>query len=211
MKKSSMEHKILRVDELTILAKNPRTITEVELEKLKKSLEADPKFLHHRPILVNKVNGKYVVYGGSQRLTAARALGWESVDCIVEENLSQSVMDYRMLADNTHQGEWSFEGIPADTFSKELLSEVGQMQKDIKDFSKGNNIEVGNLTPKEGGEGEAKPKGTNTMLITLKYETSEQWNKIMKLLEYLRIKYPQSGTMEQKFLVFLTDWNNETV
>ena len=42
--------------------KNPRSISDTNLEKLKASLQKDPEFLERRTILVNHTNDKYIVY-----------------------------------------------------------------------------------------------------------------------------------------------------
>lgn len=97
---------MLPIAELSISSKNPRAIDDNAFLALKQSITKDPGFMYSRPILVNRVNGNNVIYAGAQRYTACLELGWSDVPCIVDENLSQPELDFRMLADNTHNGEW---------------------------------------------------------------------------------------------------------
>lgn len=44
----------MKTNLLTFWDKNPRSITDENLEKLKRSLKEDPKFLEKRKMLVNR-------------------------------------------------------------------------------------------------------------------------------------------------------------
>lgn len=56
---------------------NPRKITDWELRKLIRSIDA---YGFVEPVVVNK---DMTIIGGHQRVEAAKSLGWESVPCVV--------------------------------------------------------------------------------------------------------------------------------
>lgn len=95
----------LPVSKLTFLEDNPRKISEDNLKKLIRDLNKDPKFLEKRPLLVNRINGKNIVYAGNMRLRAARQDGWTEIWCDIDENLDLNVMRERVLRDNVEYGE----------------------------------------------------------------------------------------------------------
>lgn len=105
-----MEIQYLGANELIILDRNPRKITRKGLEELKASLTRDPDFLLKRPVLVNEVEGKYMVYAGTQRLRGLKELGYKEIPCFVQKNLATDVMERRMVLDNLHSGKWEFKG-----------------------------------------------------------------------------------------------------
>jgi|SRR6185503_6271873 len=123
-----IEH--IDIDQLTFLESNPRTISKDAMQKLCESVKKDPGFLTCRPILVNKNNDQMQIYAGSQRVRAAKQLGWKKVPCIVEE-LDEEEMKRRMLIDNQHSGDWDYD-ILADQFEIDMLIEVGFDEKDLE-------------------------------------------------------------------------------
>ena len=56
--------------------RNPRTITEDKLDKLKKSIEEMPKGLSIKPMIVDENN---VIIGGNQRYLALVELGYDEI------------------------------------------------------------------------------------------------------------------------------------
>jgi hypothetical protein len=130
---------MLRIEEVDISRlvpydKNPRFISERNLQKLMRSMEEDKNYLSNRPLLVNHINGKYIVYAGNQRLFAAKRLGWDKLPCIVE-SLSEEVMKSRMLKDNVNYGDWDFEMLSED-FNIEKLQEFSLSDDFIDEFEK---------------------------------------------------------------------------
>lgn len=103
---------------------NPRTITKEEMEQLCKNLKEDTSFLLQRPVLVNLVDGVYHVYAGTQRVRAAKQLGWKEIYCSISENLEPELIKRRILLDNRHNGEWDWDMLANNWDEIELL-EVG--------------------------------------------------------------------------------------
>ena len=79
------------------------------MQKLCESLTDDPDFLQKRPVLVNLVDSKYNVYGGNQRVRAAKQLGWKTIPCDVDENLSEKLMKDRVIKDNKTFGDFDYD------------------------------------------------------------------------------------------------------
>jgi hypothetical protein len=130
---------MLRIEEVDIsrlvpYEKNPRFISERNLQKLMRSMEEDRNYLSNRPLLVNNMNGEYVVYAGNQRLFAAKRLGWEKLPCIVE-SLSEEVMKARMLKDNVNYGDWDFEML-SEEFDVDKLQELSLSDDFVDEFER---------------------------------------------------------------------------
>lgn len=126
------------IKNLTLLEKNPRTITSEQMSKLEKSLTDDPTFIERRPILVNFKDDKHIVYAGNQRVRAAKKLKWKEIACIVDENLDDEVMKDRVIKDNRTYGSFDFEML-ANEFDIEKLLDAGftpeELHLDLDKFS----------------------------------------------------------------------------
>lgn len=127
----------LKINQLSLLENNPRRISKEQMVKLEKSIADDPDFLWKRPILINKVNDKYIVYAGNQRVRAAKKLKWKEIPCIIDENLSEEIMKDRIIKDNRTYGEFDFE-ILANEYDIEKLLNAGftpeELHIDIEDL-----------------------------------------------------------------------------
>jgi DNA modification methylase len=120
----------VKISKLKLLENNPRKIEKTQFDKLCKSLQEDPGFLHDRPILVHKTDGQLLVYAGNQRVRAAKKLGWKEIPCIIEEGLSEEIVKKRTIVDNKTYGEFDFE-ILANDFDMEMLFDAGFTAKDF--------------------------------------------------------------------------------
>jgi hypothetical protein len=109
------------IDKLTVIDNNPRTIINDNFLWLCDSLKEDKQFFENRPCLVNELEGKLIVYAGSQRLKVATHLKWKQVPCIVNK-ISDELMQERALKDNDHVGEWDNEKLLQ--FDEKLLQKV---------------------------------------------------------------------------------------
>jgi hypothetical protein len=116
---------------LTLPNDNPRKITKNQFEKLCKSIKEDPDFLNKRPVLVNLVNGLHTVYAGSQRVRAAKKLGFKTIPCIVDFSLDGAIIKKRSIQDNVHHGEFDWDLLSALCDPAELL-ELGMTENDLK-------------------------------------------------------------------------------
>ncbi len=148
----------IKISDLTLLEKNPRKITSGAMEKLVKSLKADPEFFDRRPCLVNDTKGILTVYAGNQRIRAAKKLKWKDVPCIVDKDLPEDVMKDRIVKDNKTYGEFDFEML-ANEFDIEKLLDAGftpeELHIDIEDLG---------CTDEEEGELLEPPKDPKTKL-----------------------------------------------
>lgn len=127
----------IKISNLTLLEKNPRTITKEAMDKLVKSLKDDPEFFDKRPCLVNQTKDSMIVYAGNQRIRAAKKLKWDSVPCIIDKDLDEEIMKDRIIKDNKTYGEFDFEML-ANEFDIEKLLDAGfspeELHIDIEDL-----------------------------------------------------------------------------
>ena len=109
------------IEDLVLLERNPRKITEAQFKKLVKSLKDDPSFFEARPCLVNRIDDLLIVYGGNQRVRAAKKLGWNLIPCIIDDDLDQKVVNSRIIKDNNHYGQWDYDILSSDYEMEDLL------------------------------------------------------------------------------------------
>ena len=119
-------------EKLSFAEYNPRSIKTPSLERLKKSLSSQNgvSLFERRPILVNKRDGKLIVYAGNQRLKAARELGIKEVPVIIDE-ISIEEEKERNIKDNLSVGDWDSELLEAN-FDLKTLEEWGMDLQDVK-------------------------------------------------------------------------------
>lgn len=109
------------VSQLELLEKNPRRISRAQMQKLCESLEEDPSFMEKRPVLVNRKDGKKIVYAGNQRVRAAKKLGWKEINCDIDDDLDEKTMRSRILKDNKTFGEFDYEMLANEWDVDELI------------------------------------------------------------------------------------------
>lgn len=163
---SKVDHIKIPIDEIILLDKNPRSVSEEELQKLCDDIKQDPTFLLQRPPLINKIGGKYYCYAGTQRVKACKKLGEESIKCFVEENVSSKVQDERILRDNLHRGEWDFDKLLELDFELDELESFG-----FEDFEIG--LDIGSepeVDPNVVQEKLERYQNNNIKQIVLYYE-----------------------------------------
>lgn len=118
------------IKNLTLLERNPRKITKDQMAKLCKSIEEDSAFLKNRPILVNFVDGKNIVYAGNQRVRAAKMLKMKDIPCIIEKDLPEELVRKRIILDNKTFGSFDYD-ILANEYEIDLLLECGFEADDL--------------------------------------------------------------------------------
>lgn len=117
--------------ELTGLPNNPRTITQVQLNRLCDSIRCNG-FWEHRPLGVERQGDRLVVLDGNQRLKAARRLKMKTVPVVIYEDLTDAERDDLILRSNINNGEWDtallqsdFGGVDFETIGLQIeLPEV---------------------------------------------------------------------------------------
>ena len=85
---------------------NPRTITDTQLQKLKKSLKDFPEMLTARPLVVDENN---IVIGGNMRLKALLELGYKEIPVKKIDNFTEQQKKEFIIKDNVGYGEWDWE------------------------------------------------------------------------------------------------------
>ena len=107
------ESKIIPISELRTnngqldgVPTNPRKISKKDLEKLRKSLRDFPEMLKLRELVVVPFGDTFVVLGGNQRLTAAKAEGFEDMPCkVLAADTPAEVLREFVIKDNQQRGE----------------------------------------------------------------------------------------------------------
>jgi len=143
------------IKNLTLLERNPRKITKDQMQKLCRSIEEDPNFLQHRPVLVNLVEGKHIVYAGNQRVRAAKQLKMKEIPCIIEKDLPDDIVKQRIIKDNKTYGEFDFD-ILANEWEIDTLIDCGFVAEDLIGGVKDE------IEPAGDGEGDGKVKTPKT-------------------------------------------------
>lgn len=118
----AVEYKPL--DELCHLERNPRKISKENMEKLVKSIKANPDYFEARPIICSDRTGKLVIIAGNQRLRAAKTAGLSEVPVVVLHGLSEEREREITIRDNVELGEWDLDLLESD-WDAEDLSEWG--------------------------------------------------------------------------------------
>jgi DNA modification methylase len=132
------EFKIIPIKDLKPWGKNPR---KHDIEKLVKSIET---FGFRAPLVVNRCDNQYFVEAGHGRLMAARAVGLQSLPCVIVEDNEQTAAAYA-IADNRLQefSCWDEEKLAnlLKEFDGELTETIGftagELDKLLSDLSRG--------------------------------------------------------------------------
>ena len=116
----------MNINEIKSNNNNPRLITDIKLEQLKKSIKDFPKMLELRPLIIDENN---VVLGGNMRLKACKELGITDIPVKKIEGLSQEQKNEFIIKDNLGYGEWDWDIIYEDW----NIDELKDWGMDIKD------------------------------------------------------------------------------
>lgn len=129
IKTMPLEQIQLNEGQLDWLPRNPRTWTQTDIDRTKRSLDEDPDFMQERPILAvpGPEKNTFVAFCGNLRLTAARALGWPGAPVVVyrPEGISKEDRDTiirRAIKDNGSFGSWDTDELaswPVEIFELE--------------------------------------------------------------------------------------------
>ena len=98
----------MKLSELKLNEKNPRTITKTKLQRLKKSIKEFPEMMAIRPIVVDENN---IVLAGNMRVLALREL---KMDVIPDEwvkkaaDLPEELKKRFVVIDNVSFGDWDW-------------------------------------------------------------------------------------------------------
>ena len=96
----------LNISEIKPNPTNPRTITQLKMDKLVKSIKEFPEMLKLRPIVIDENN---VVLGGNMRLQALKTAGVIDVPTIKVDSLTEEQKKEFIIKDNLGYGEWDWD------------------------------------------------------------------------------------------------------
>ena len=127
-----METRKIKISQLHInkgqipgLPSNPRQWSKDDMNRLKKSIAETPELMEARGAIVYPWGGEYIVIGGNMRLSAAKALGWKEMSCIVlPEDMPADKLKEVVIKDNGSFGEWDMDSL-ANSWNDLPLSDWG--------------------------------------------------------------------------------------
>lgn len=116
IKTMPLEQIQLNEGQLDWLPRNPRTWTQTDIDRTKRSLDEDPDFIWDRPILVvaGKEKGTFIAFAGNLRLHSARDLGWPVAPVVVyypEDQIDRETVIRRAIKDNGSFGAWDYDAL----------------------------------------------------------------------------------------------------
>lgn len=111
----------LKISDINPNTDNPRTITDIQLSKLIRSLKDMPEMIELRPLVVNEDN---VVLGGNMRLKALTKMGKEEIPVIRLSGLTKEQEVEFVVKDNLSYGEWNWDSV-INEYSTESLTGWG--------------------------------------------------------------------------------------
>jgi|DEB0MinimDraft_6_1074348.scaffolds.fasta_scaffold00094_20 hypothetical protein len=164
----------MKVADIKANENNPRTISKVQFNKLKDSIDKFPDMLNLRPLVVDKDN---VVVGGNMRLKALRALGITEVPVMKVADMTEEERRQFIIKDNVGFGDWDWD-ILANEWDVEELDQWGLPLP----FSKDELEEMGNPDNAETEHPFATEIDREHNYVVLKFETDIDWIQAKTLL-----------------------------
>lgn len=126
----------MKLKDLIPNPKNPRTISDEALEKLKNSINEFPKMMRLRPIIIDSKNN---ILGGNQRFFALKLLGFKEIPdewVMCADDLTKDEIERFIILDNVPFGEfdwdilqsdWELETLENWGFNTEIFKTDGQL------------------------------------------------------------------------------------
>ncbi len=144
-----IEIRIMPLSEIHMNPDNPRRISDIDMDRLVKSLTDFPEMLHIREIVVDE---NMMVLGGNMRLLALEKAGARECRAKIVRGLNVEQKRRFAILDNSGYGEWDF-GKLANEWSDLPLVDLGLKLPDdwMRDlnFLPGSINEHGRLDVKE--------------------------------------------------------------
>ena len=182
------------------LSKNPRKINQIQLERLKNSIEESPEMLSYRTLLVYPHNSKYVIICGNMRYKACKQLGYTELPCYVlpAETPIEKIKELA-IKDNIEYGEWDFDLIKND--------------EDWLDFFSSNEFTIDILPKdvvKDDDEGEGDEEELDVPGMSLDYsiffESQEEYDMFTNFITDLQKRYEEIPTISGRLLQSIQDF-----
>jgi hypothetical protein len=114
----------MKLTKLKPNAENPRQIKDTKFAQLTQSLEAFPKMMAMRPIIVDE---NWTILGGNMRYRACQELGYKDIpDEWVKQvtDLTEEEKRRFIIEDNIQFGDWDWD-LLANNWEQDLLLELG--------------------------------------------------------------------------------------
>ena len=106
------------IDSLEANDKNPRTITELGVDRLRQSILTFPEMMEARPVVIDENN---VVLGGHMKLKVLQEMGETEVEVARVTDWTQEEKDEFLIKDNVTYGQWNWGAIREDASQQELF------------------------------------------------------------------------------------------
>ena len=118
---STNQIETLPISQINPNPENPRSISKLMFQKLKKSLQDFPEMLYKRPLVVDEDN---TVLGGNMRLMVLKDLNYREVPVIRAEGWTEKQKQEFVVKDNVAFGEWDWD-VLANEWDVDSLDEWG--------------------------------------------------------------------------------------
>ena len=174
-----------KIEELVLNERNPRKISQANMEKLKKSLTEFPEMLNLRPVVITPEN---LVLGGNMRVLAAKALGYTEIPVIVAKLTKKQQKEF-IAKDNASFGEWDWSLLLEEYGQDELIEwaiEVPNFEPEV-DYSLLEDFEEGKYLAEQMAANVKKA-------IQIEFE-AEHYDQAFALVKYWREKGAYVGGM----------------
>ena len=107
-----------KIDSLSKLENNPRTITPEDMERLKESIRNNPDYLEAHPIVLSDRTGELVIIDGNQRYEACVQLGYDEVPTALLHGLTEEREREIIIRANVNNGKWDLDKEIIPVFEK---------------------------------------------------------------------------------------------
>ena len=98
-----------KIESLSKLENNPRTITPEDMERLKESISNNPDYLEAHPIVLSDRTGELVIIDGNQRYEACVQLGMNEVPTALLHGLTEEREQEIIIRANVLNGKWDID------------------------------------------------------------------------------------------------------
>lgn len=125
-----------KIQELTKLPNNPRTIKDESFQKLCKSIQDNKDYFEARPLILSNRTGELVIIAGNQRYEAGKHLKLQEVPTYLMEGLTEEREKEIIIRDNVNNGEWDWAELK-DNWDIEELEDWGlEWQEEVEVIEK---------------------------------------------------------------------------
>ncbi len=116
-----MYTKTVKLNQIKLNPKNPRTIRNHKFDALVRSIKEFPEMLGLRQVVVDE---GMMILGGNMRFKACKEAGVKTLEVIVMEGLTDAQKDEFVIKDNANYGQWNWD-VLANSFDEALLKNWG--------------------------------------------------------------------------------------